>query len=502
MPIGANIELANTFNDWRVRTNEIISFLSGGGSGVVLIGTTVTGNSAITGTFTANTFQAANGSASVPAYAWTSDANSGVYKIATGRLGLSLSGTLTYDISGTRILFSQNAYIGFANTTGTDTAGIVREADGILALRTPAANTTAHGLRLYHTFTDASNFERVNAAWSGNKFFLGTASAGTGSARGMVVGPDGEATLELQTTGTTRVTINSTAIISTLRYLAPNGSVTDPSLTFANQPGTGWYLPSSASSTIDFTAGGTAKIRFSTLATQFVSSYALEWSSGIIGAATDLTLSRLANNQLQQSGSGLALYRMNTTMADGTGTVGQIEFNAATNTGGANESRLAIITVNRTGATATQRGGDLLIYTKPDASASLNQWTFASTGATTLPGTLGTGSTTITGTLGTGNTTITGTLATGNTSISGTLAAGNTSITGTVASGNTTVTGFVSASTILSMGSAFSVNTTVLTVTTSPLTVNSSNMIANLAIRCDNPNGRLVLPVGTDMWAT
>ena len=108
-------------------------------------------------------------------------------------------------------------------------------------------------------------------------------------------------------------------------------------------------------------------------------------------------------------------------------------------------------------------------------------------GNTTVTGTLATGNTTVTGTLATGNTTVTGTLASGNTTHTGTLATGNTTITGTLASGNTTVTGSVSASTILNLGTTLVCNTTAL--------------IANVAVRCDQTNGRLVLPVGTDLWA-
>jgi hypothetical protein len=56
MPIPyANVELANTFNHWRVRTNEIITELN---TKAVLIGQTATGNAAISGTLTVTTLVA------------------------------------------------------------------------------------------------------------------------------------------------------------------------------------------------------------------------------------------------------------------------------------------------------------------------------------------------------------------------------------------------------------------------------------------------------------
>lgn len=60
--------------------------------------------------------------------------------------------------------------------------------------------TNAQTFRLYNTYTDASNYERGKFAWESNALRIGTEKAGTGSARA----------LELQTDGTTRLTIGIT----------------------------------------------------------------------------------------------------------------------------------------------------------------------------------------------------------------------------------------------------------------------------------------------------
>lgn len=78
---------------------------------------------------------------------------------------------------------------------------LARDAADTLAQRRSTANQT---LRIYNTYTDASNYERATIGWSGNILQIGTANAGTGVARA----------LELQSNGTTRLTISALGSIS------------------------------------------------------------------------------------------------------------------------------------------------------------------------------------------------------------------------------------------------------------------------------------------------
>ena len=75
-----------------------------------------------------------------------------------------------------------------------------------LALYRDAANTlaqrnytNAQTFRVYNTYTDASNYERGKIAWESNVLKIGTEKGGTGTAQA----------LELQTGGTTRLTLNT-----------------------------------------------------------------------------------------------------------------------------------------------------------------------------------------------------------------------------------------------------------------------------------------------------
>jgi hypothetical protein len=87
--------------------------------------------------------------------------------------------------------------LAFSAGGGAWDIGIFRDAAQTLAQRN---STNAQTFRIYNTFTDASNYERGKLEWSSNVFRIGTEKAGTGSARA----------LELQTDGTTRLTIAST----------------------------------------------------------------------------------------------------------------------------------------------------------------------------------------------------------------------------------------------------------------------------------------------------
>ncbi|MHA2401447.1 MAG: hypothetical protein ACYSYU_00025 [Planctomycetota bacterium] len=82
--------------------------------------------------------------------------------------------------------------------TGTLNADIVSVGDGVDAILTAdAANilamrngANANELRIYNTYTDASNYERLEVKWDTNEAFVSAAYNGTGSARNVVVGAD------------------------------------------------------------------------------------------------------------------------------------------------------------------------------------------------------------------------------------------------------------------------------------------------------------------------
>jgi hypothetical protein len=78
---------------------------------------------------------------------------------------------------------------------------LYRDAAGALAQRN---GVNAQVFRVYNTYTDASNYERGKFAWSSNVLQIGTEKLGTGVARA----------LEIQTDGTTRITVAATGAVT------------------------------------------------------------------------------------------------------------------------------------------------------------------------------------------------------------------------------------------------------------------------------------------------
>lgn len=97
---------------------------------------------------------------------------------------------VTFPTSGTLAILGANSFTGNqTHASGTtinwnsDTV-LLRDAANVLALQN---STNPQALRLYNTFTDASNYERGGLTWSGNALVLNTSNLGAGTARGITL---------------------------------------------------------------------------------------------------------------------------------------------------------------------------------------------------------------------------------------------------------------------------------------------------------------------------
>ena len=140
------------------------------------------------------------GSASLPAYSFVGQANYGLNAPSSTSTALSAGGfqvlTASY-LGGTPYLniqtTGQNIQINNAGFTfgasGSYDATLVRDSANTLAQRN---STNAQTFRLYNTYTDASNYERLSIDWSttANTATIVTQNAGTGSARTLAIGQD------------------------------------------------------------------------------------------------------------------------------------------------------------------------------------------------------------------------------------------------------------------------------------------------------------------------
>ena len=76
-----------------------------------------------------------------------------------------------------------NSFLGFGTPGSTDT-NLFRDAANTLALRN---STNAQTFRVYNTYTDASNYERLAVEWTGNTAYIRTQNTGTGASRSIIL---------------------------------------------------------------------------------------------------------------------------------------------------------------------------------------------------------------------------------------------------------------------------------------------------------------------------
>jgi hypothetical protein len=140
--------------------------------------------------YVGTSFLAPDGSAAVPSYSFASTPNTGLYygggsnlQITSGGVGVArfiYSGGVGYLGLGTSVLAWAAALNG-----GSDLL-LYRDAANTLAQRN---GTSPQTFRIYNTYTDASNYERLGIGWNGtqNGFLIVPEGSGTGLARNLLL---------------------------------------------------------------------------------------------------------------------------------------------------------------------------------------------------------------------------------------------------------------------------------------------------------------------------
>lgn len=153
------------------------------------------------GTITAGTTQAANGSAAAPSYSFSNDPDTGLYNpSAANTLALSFGGVNGYHIQSGFFDMKSTTLFGWAAgdpTFGGSDVILARDAAQTLAQRN---GTNAQIFRVYNTWANSgTDYERGAFAWSSNVLVIGTQAGGTGQGRG----------IQFQTSNTGRWSIDS-----------------------------------------------------------------------------------------------------------------------------------------------------------------------------------------------------------------------------------------------------------------------------------------------------
>ena len=139
-----------------------------------------------------------DGSRANPAISFASQTDMGLRRDAVNQLAL-ISGSSrgmvvgnTYAMIGLSSYFAWRSADSIGSGVGNETR-LRRDDKGILGITT--YDDTSTGLNLYNTYTDASNYERLELKWDANVATIATTSAGTGSARSLYL--DGENQLRM-----------------------------------------------------------------------------------------------------------------------------------------------------------------------------------------------------------------------------------------------------------------------------------------------------------------
>lgn len=509
MPTFDQVSLANTFNEWRARTNEIITEIN---ERVVRVSETVTGNATVNGTFTAvrlvssgntsvtgnlavtGTALAANGSASAPAIAFSGDIDTGLYLTGANDLGVAANGALKFGVSATYVTTQVPLRIG-----STDVI-LERDAANVLALRN---STSTQTFRI-----------GPSAAYLSLEKGAGAATVQTADATTLIFGTNATARWSIiSTTGAL------TAQANTYALHAADGSNTAPGISFANDTDTGIYR--AGDDGLSFTTGGARRVLVNSGGITLVT----DAGNLTFGAASDLKLERDAANVLaQRNGTNAQVLRLYGTYTDtsnysrlfisstngdayvgtqsaGTGTASHLWFSTAGTArfGVTTSGHLLAASDNAydIGASGATRPRNIYVGTSIFANTNMTAVGYL-WGQTTVF--VGPGSNTVQfradadGVLRIANNAGTGLtrIILGSNDTSG-IAIKKNSTAFNFRLGNDSADADVTAAAATFSG---------ITTLSANAVLNGAQTSANTAVRCDTTNGRLVLPVGADKWAT
>ncbi len=145
------------------------------------------------------------------------------------------TGTRTLNISAGGTLgdtaFSSWASPSAAIGTVTPPAATLASLTGVSNLVEIRNGSSAQGLKIFRTWTDAANNESLHLNWSGTDMFISTKASGSGTGRALWLGTDGGVDLNFFTSAQPRWIINSNGHLATYTgnsYDIGNGAGNDP----------------------------------------------------------------------------------------------------------------------------------------------------------------------------------------------------------------------------------------------------------------------------------
>jgi len=212
---GATVSSTTSTGVWSILNYGFVGYrarASAFASGTAVVSATAGKQVALSGTVTvaditsSGQIKAANGTIAAPGYSWSSIPNTGLYLVAGSTFAVSVGGNsvMGWTFNGPQLRFDKTVDWSSGNVNSATDVSLARDAAGFLAQRNGA---NPQLFRVYNTFTDASNYERLDLGWSSNVAFIRAANAGTGTGR--VLSLDSPAGLQFRIAGIVNWSINS-----------------------------------------------------------------------------------------------------------------------------------------------------------------------------------------------------------------------------------------------------------------------------------------------------
>jgi len=199
-----------------------------------------------------------NGAVGAPGISFISDTDTGIYRIGANDMGIACGGVLAARVGPAYLNAESNntwqTAININNTTSTRQYGLLNGGSA----NTTLGHTDSAGVNIMALYVAGTGANVITQKWTENQT---CAKVGTAALPSFSFFEDNNTgmyrsaadTLAWSTNGTLRLSLNTTALTNTLPYYAPDGSHSAPSYSFASDTDTGFYR--SASDEITFNVG-------------------------------------------------------------------------------------------------------------------------------------------------------------------------------------------------------------------------------------------------------
>lgn len=193
-PVALRLAITDTASG---ATSKFLEFLGGAGGATSLFNVDKLGNA------TGTAFLAGNGAVGAPSLSFASQTDLGIYRVGALRLGFVTNGNLIFEVNNTIVELKAGVSLNFNGATAlfSDDPTTIDQRNGV----------TAQSFKVYRTFTNTTNYERISLGSAAGQMIVAAETAGTGTDNlDLVVTPAGTGLFHVTTAATADAAVVST----------------------------------------------------------------------------------------------------------------------------------------------------------------------------------------------------------------------------------------------------------------------------------------------------